>query len=325
MPDLRPRRADELGEAVGRERASGRDEELPRPGLRDGRADLLADAGGERVGEAFVVDASHQDPRRETAHEREGRARLAVRPRDRVDRVVEQAVQVEATPVSVEDVALPEGPDRLQEREVEGAHEPLVLLRRDRLARGGNGVEDPRGSAVQARDRVADEVVVDDGQHRLEVGGMLLHEGPHRLLQDVPAQRVPRVEDRVDDERLALELQPDQPDGLELLSERPLMHVERREPLEVADLGHGLDATRHGIGVVVHDLEPVQVVGREELEMGLGGALGRRVLQSEVVPDAERRPVDLGPGQRGPNPLDLRHRHGGAPCGLRSRRARGGR
>ena len=142
----------------------------------------------------------------------ERRTGLPVRPRDRVDRVVHEPVQVERAPVGVQDVQLAEGTHRLQEGHVEGAHEPLVLLRRQGLRCRRHGVEDARRAAVEARHRVADEVVVDDGQRGLELRRVLLHERAHRVLQDVPLQRVPRVEDRVHDERLAAQLLADQAD-----------------------------------------------------------------------------------------------------------------
>ena len=86
---------------------------------------------------------------------------------------------------------------------------------------------------------------------------------------------------------------------------------------EFARVALGLDAAGHRIGVVVLDLEPVEVVGHEELDVDLGRALRRRVLEPEVLPDCERRPVDFRSRQRGSDTFDLGHGHGRAPRGVR--------
>jgi len=94
---------------------------------------------------------------------------------------------------------------------------------------------------------------------------------------------------------------------VELGAERRVRGIEGLEPRQVGRRGDDFHALGHGVIVVVHQLEQVQVVVLEELQVHLGGALGGGVLVAEVVPHAEGRAIHRLARQRGPHPLDLVH------------------
>src|SRR5581483_4466316 len=159
LPGLVPRGPDQLREAVGRDRAPRRQQEVPGAGLGHRRPHLRPDPRGRDVGEVRVAEPADQRQRRPAPHLGERRARLPVGPRDRVHGVIQQAIEVDGVPVGVEDVELAVGPDRLQQRQVLRPHEALVLLEGEGLRRGRDREEDARRPVLEARDRVPDQVV----------------------------------------------------------------------------------------------------------------------------------------------------------------------
>ena len=102
--------------------------------------------------------------------------------------------------VGVQHVALALAADRLEQLEVEGPYEPLLLLEGEALRCGEHGEEDARCAPGEAGLPVADQVGVHHAQRGFERGRVLGRERGHRLPHQVALELVPGVENRVQEE-----------------------------------------------------------------------------------------------------------------------------
>ena len=111
-----------------------------------------------------MIDSGHEGERSALAEFRDGGASVQVRPGKYLDRIIQEAVEIQLFPVGMKDMTLPFPSDGLQEFKVKRAHEFFILFQGKGFRRGGNRKENTGGSPFQAGQGISDEILIDDLQ-----------------------------------------------------------------------------------------------------------------------------------------------------------------